>query len=50
MCGYGKKKEVTLETLREKLKERILGLTDNELDELLKAIEEGNLCSRQEVR
>lgn len=35
--------------LREKLKERILGLTDNELDGLLKTIEEGNLCSRQEV-
>lgn len=35
--------------LRKDLKKRILGLTDNELDELLKAIEEGNICSRQEV-
>ena len=45
----GKKEEVTVETLRKDLKKRILRLSDCELDELLKAIEEGNLCSRQEV-
>lgn len=45
----GKKEESPATTLRKNLKKRILSLSDCELDELLKAIEEGKLCSKQEV-